>query len=206
LTLAYHGALVDGDPNAGGSETDFDVSFHFALQGAGSDSTKLDVQRFNASRQYLYFRAGVSRIQPLPLGMSLFAKVDGQITADSLLSSEQFSAGGVTSVRGYVEAERLGDYGGRSTLELRSPSFGERISPKINDWHMLAFADAGALFVRNPLPGEQSSYTLVGVGVGTRFVAFDDFNAAFDLAFPLLKGAITKPGDVRVHFRVSSGF
>lgn len=206
VTLAYHGAAIEGDPKDGGSETDYDASFNFAVQGIGSDSTKFDPQRVNALKQYFYFKAGVSRTQPLPYGMVLFAKVDGQMTGDSLLSSEELSAGGENSVRGYLEAERIGDYGARSTLELRSPSFGSAISPKINEWRMIAFADAAGLWLRNPLQGEQSSYSLLGVGIGTRLVAFDDFNAAVDLAFPLLRGAITKPDSVRIHFRVSSGF
>ncbi len=206
VTLAYHGALIDGDPKAGGTETDFDSSFNFAVQGLGSGSAKFDPQRFNALKSYFYFKAGASRVEPLPYGMILYAKLDGQITGDSLLSSEQLSAGGESSVRGYLEAERIGDYGARSTVELRSPSFGAHISPSINEWRVLAFADTAALWLRNPLPGESSSYTLAGVGVGTRLIAFDDFNAAFDVAFPLLRGAITKPDSVRLHFRVSSGF
>ncbi len=206
VTLAYHGAAIDGDPKAGGTETDLDASFNFAVQGLGSGSEKFDPQRFNALKSYFYFKAGVSRIQPLPYGMILYAKVDGQMTGDSLLSSEQLSAGGESSVRGYLEAERIGDYGARSTLELRSPSFGAHISPSINEWRVIAFADSAALWLRNPLAGEAPSYTLMGVGVGTRLIAFDDFNAGFDVAFPLLRGTVSKADRVRVHFRVSSGF
>jgi hemolysin activation/secretion protein len=206
MTIAYHGSLINGDPAAGGSETDLDASLNFAVAGLGSDSTKVDNQRFNATRQYIYLKAGVSRLQPLPWGMTFFAKVDGQITPDSLLSSEQLSAGGESSVRGYVEAERIGDYGARTTLELRSPSFGNWVSPRINDWHMLTFFDGAGLWLRNPLPGEHSSYTLAGIGVGTRLVAFDDLNAALDLAFPLLDGAVSSAGRPRIHFRVSEGF
>jgi hemolysin activation/secretion protein len=206
ITLAYHASRIDGDPKAGGTETDFDASANFALPGVGSDSMKFDPQRFNALKQYFYFKAGVTRTQPLPWGMVLFGKLDGQITGDSLLSSEQLSAGGESSVRGYVEAERIGDYGGRTTLELRSPSFGAWVSPKINEWRVLGFFDGAALFLRNPLPGEHSSFSLAGVGVGTRLVAFDDFNAALDLAFPLIDGAVSKPDSLRVHFRVSEGF
>ena len=206
ITLAYHGARIDGDPQKGGTETDFDASLNFALPGLGSDSTKVDNQRYNASRQYFYLRAGVSRIQPLPWGMSLFGKLDGQITADPLVSSEQLSAGGVGDVRGYLEAERIGDYGVRGTMELRSPSFADRISSSINDWRVHAFFDGAGLWLRSPLVGEQSSFSLYGIGVGSRLTMFDDINAAIDLAIPLTKGAVTKAGDMRVHFRVSSGF
>ena len=206
ITLAYHAARIEGDPKAGGSETDLDLSANFALQGVGSDSTKFDPQRVNALKQYFYFKAGINSTQPLPYGMVFFGKLDGQITGDSLLSSEQFSAGGESSVRGYLEAERIGDYGAHTTLELRSPSFGAAISPKINEWRVLGFFDGTGLWLRNPLVGEHSSYSLAGVGLGTRLVAYDDFNAALDLAFPLLDGAVSRADRLRVHFRVSSGF
>jgi hemolysin activation/secretion protein len=206
-TIAYHGSTIDGDPKAGGTETDYDASLNFALPGLGSDSTKVDYQRTYASRQYFYLRAALSRIQPLPWwGMSLFGKVDGQITTDPLVSSEQFSQGGVNTVRGYLEAERIGDYGVHGTAELRSPSFADAISSAINDWRVHAFFDGAGLWLRQPLVGEQSSFALYGVGVGSRLTAFDYVNADVDLAIPLTNGSQTKAGDLRVHFKVSSGF
>src|SRR4029077_11431886 len=86
--------------------TKADAAVNFALP-AGSDSQKLDLQRFNARRQYFYFKADASRAQPLPAGFLAFGKVQGQIGNDPLLSSEQMSAGGANNVRGYLEAERL---------------------------------------------------------------------------------------------------
>jgi hemolysin activation/secretion protein len=201
ITLAYHAGLTEGE-----AQTLFDASFNFAVPGLGSDSTKVDPQRYNASRQYFYFRAAASRVQPLFDGITLFAKLGGQMTGDPLLSGEQLSAGGVNSVRGYLEAERIGDYGFTGTLEVRSPSFANLVSPKINDWRVHAFFDGGGLWIRDPLVGEQSSFSLYGIGVGSRVTAFDDVKAAVDIAFPLTKGATTKAGDMRVHFRVSSGF
>lgn len=202
VTLAYHGALSEGE-----AQTSFDAALNFALPGLGSDSTKIDAQRYNASRQYLYFRASASRLQPLPEGMVLYAKLAGQITGDPLVSSEQLAEGGVNNVRGYLEAERIGDYGFQGTLELRSPSFADRISAAINEWRVHAFVDGAGLWLRSPLVGEQSSFSLYSLGVGSRLAAFDNgVNAAVDLAFPLTKGAVTKAGDMRVHFKVSSGF
>ena len=94
VTLAYHGGLTEGE-----AQTLFDASLNFAIAGLGSDSTKTDPQRYNASRQYFYLRAAASRVQPLFDGITLFAKLGGQISGDPLLSGEQLSAGGVSSVR-----------------------------------------------------------------------------------------------------------
>ena len=62
------------------------------MQKAGlSEFDYLGGQRFDARRQYFYFKAGASRTQPLPDGFLAFGRVQGQIGNDPLLSSEQFS-------------------------------------------------------------------------------------------------------------------
>ena len=201
ITLAYSATLADKD-----TTTQFDASLNFALQGAGSGSQDFDFQRFSALRQYLYLKAGASRTQPLPWGFSAYGKIDGQITNDPLLTSEQFSMGGESSVRGYLEAERLGDYGAHATFEVRTPSFGQDISSKINDWHFITFVDGAALAIQNPLPEEQHAFAMLGTGVGMRITMFDFLNGAFDVAYPIEDGAATKAGNLRFHFLVSSGF
>ncbi|MEI9898608.1 MAG: ShlB/FhaC/HecB family hemolysin secretion/activation protein [Chthoniobacter sp.] len=50
------------------------------------------------------------------------AKVQGQIANEPLVSAEQFSAGGLSSVRGYLEGEVPGDNAIIGSIELRSPS------------------------------------------------------------------------------------
>jgi len=201
VTLAY--AATDRDS---GAMTQINASVNFALPGVASGSPEFDAQRFDAQRGYIYFKGGASRTQPLPLGFELFGKAETQLSADPLLSSEQFSMGGANSVRGYLEAERLGDLGALGTVELRSPNFGHLISPKINDWHVLAFFDGAALYLQKPLPEEQDAFHMASAGAGMRLTAFDDVNAALDVAVPLEDGAVTKTGDVRAHFLVSAGF
>ncbi len=181
------------------------ASLNFALP-AGSNSNKFDTQRFNALRQYFYLKADVNHTEPLPAGFVLYEKLAAQYTADPLLSSEQFSVGGANTVRGYLEAERLGDYGAQATVEVRSPSFGKEIASFINDWRMVAFADGAEVSHRDRLPGEQPSFGIAGAGVGTRFTALDSLNGSLDLAVALTNGAVTKSGSTRVHFRVWSGF
>ncbi len=201
LTLAYAATLQEGD-----TVTQADAALNLALPGLGSNSEKFDFQRSQARPDYLYFKADLSRTQPLPADLVAYGKIDGQITGDSLLSSEQYSIGGAATVRGYLEAERLGDYGAHATFELRSPSFGAPISPRINEWRAFTFLDAATALVRQPLAEEKASFRLASVGVGTRFKAFDTVNGDADLAFPLYDGAITKAGAPVVDFRVWSEF
>jgi hemolysin activation/secretion protein len=100
----------------------------------------------------------------------------------------------------------LGDYGAIGTIEFRTPSFGKYISQSINDLHFLTFLDGGALRIRQPLPGEKSSFTLASAGIGARFSAFETLNGVADIAVAAVDGAVTKIGATRIHFRLWSGF
>jgi hemolysin activation/secretion protein len=181
------------------------ASINFALP-AGSRSDEFDAQRFDAQRQYFYVKADFSYTRPLWSDFVLYEKFAAQFTGDSLLSSEQLSAGGANTVRGYLEAERLGDYGATATVEVRSPNFGQKVSSYVSDWRLHAFVDLAALAVHNPLPGERSAFRLAGAGLGTRFTAFDQLTGALDVAFALLDGAATSSGTTHFHFRLSKGF
>jgi len=200
LSLAYAGTWQENDliTKAGGT-----INFAFP---AGSDSSKLDLQRFGALRNYIAAKVDVSRQQPLGGGYSVYGRLQGQYTNDPLLSSEQLSAGGTSTVRGYLEAERLGDYGAIGTIEFRTRSFGKDIAPQIGDLHFLTFLDGGMLWLNQPLAGQRSSFRLASAGIGMRFSAFDTLNGAADIAVAAVDGAVTKMGATRVHFRLWSGF
>lgn len=200
ISLAYSATWQENEliTKAGGT-----INFAFP---AGSDASKLDLQRFGALRQYIDAKIDVSRQQPLGGGYNVYGRIQAQYTNDSLLSSEQLSAGGVNTIRGYLEAERLGDYGAIGTIEFRTRSFGKDIAPQINDLHFLTFLDGGMLWLNQPLPGERSSFRLASAGIGARFSVFDTLNGAADIAFAAVDGAVTRMGGTRVHFRLWSGF
>jgi hemolysin activation/secretion protein len=201
VSLAYAATLEDGE-----GTTRADASLNFAIPGLSDDSAFLDSQRFDATAQYLYLKANLSRTQSAPFGTVAVARLEGQITNDPLLSSEQFSVGGAQSVRGYLEAERLGDYGVLASLELRSPSFGQDVSPRINEWRAIAFTDGAKVWRTHALPEEKFVFGLAGLGIGTRITAYDVVNAVVDVAFPLVDGAVTKAGTPRAHLRLWSEF
>jgi hemolysin activation/secretion protein len=200
VSLAY--APVWHDANL---LTEANLSLNFALPGLGGASNSFDAQRFDAQRQYIYGKLDLSGTASLPWGGSAFIRVVGQLADGPLLSSEQFSAGGANSVRGYLEAEALGDNAVQYTFEFRSPSIAASLPAAVNDWHFLAFADAAALWLREPLPGQDRTTHIAGVGLGTRFTAFDILNGAVDVAYPLQDAVATKAGTPRVHFRFWMG-
>ncbi len=202
ISLAYALTLIEDDVTTQG-----DASVNFVVPGLSSPSSNFDNKRYQGLSSYIYLKGDLSRTQPLPWwGLIAYGKVQGQITGDALISSEQFNAGGADSVRGYYEAERLGDYGAAGTVELRTPSIGKDISSDVNDWHFLAFADAAELGLRQPLPGQQSWFRLASMGIGTRLKIFDMLNGTLDLAVPAFDGSATRAWTLHPRFKIWSEF
>ena len=128
-----------------------------------------------------------------------------QLASTNLLGSEQFSIGGVSSVRGYRERIYSGDTGMMFTEELqhRGPSIplGKRL-PAL-DTAGVAFWDYGRTVMKWPTPVQAKANRLAGAGVGIRLSAGNSFSASLDYATPLLSA----PGEKgRVHFRVSLSY
>lgn len=125
--------------------TGLDASLVYSPGGifSGSNDTDYNSSRAGAESSYKYFKLRANRINKLPMGMSLDSELTFQWSGDRLLSSEQLSAGGYASVRGYDEREfNFTDSGFISRNELRFPSFSTGISKELKDeWQFLIFSD-----------------------------------------------------------------
>ncbi len=192
--------------NGDRSSTDLTIGLEFGLPHLGSGVAAFDQKRYGAVPGFSLLRAGVVRQQDLPYGMQAWASVQGQLTNEPLVSSEQIALGGADSVRGYLEAETLGDYGLTLQTELRSPSIAEILGRPVQSWKFHLFADAGVVNDRQSLIGTRSSYGLSSVGVGTRINLWGYLNGSVQDAETLDTGVNTKAGTNRVLFRVYGDF
>ena len=109
-------------------------------------------------------------------------------------------------MRGYLEAEDLGDYGATLQTELRSPSLAKYIGKPVKSWRFHVFYDAGEVTLARPLPGYPSTFGLSSVGVGTRVNLWGNLDASIQDAQTLTTGTTTHAGTNRVLFRVSGEF
>lgn len=127
--------------------------------------------------------------------------------ADShLITNEQFSLGGLSSVRGYYQSEAVGDQGFAQALELRSPSAATLLGSFVDEARVFAFADMGYAHVRSVLPGQRSDFRLVGVGGGARLRLFDALTGEVSVGVPLRDGPVSAAGDERIVFVVRGVF
>ena len=122
------------------------------------------------------------------------------------MDSEQFSAGGLDTVRGYLESEVLGDNAAVASLELRSPSFIGTAKEKANEWRVYGFVEGGQLYVNSPLPGEERTHDLASVGIGTRFRYLDHITGSLDMGVPLVTQPNAIAHDLYFTFRLGVDF
>ncbi|PKU24893.1 ShlB/FhaC/HecB family hemolysin secretion/activation protein, partial [Telmatospirillum siberiense] len=190
-----------------GTLTQANAGVTFGFRGLGSGPGAFDNKRYKSGGDFIYFRGDVSRTQDLPEGLQLFGKVQGQAANAALISNEEYSAGGLDSVRGYLESEVLGDSAALASVELRSPSLSRWLGDAvINEWRLYTFAEGGHLAVHDALAEEHSAFDLASIGVGTRGKFWDYLNGSADFAVPLLGQSSTKRYDPRLTFRLWSEF
>jgi hemolysin activation/secretion protein len=169
-------------------------------------------KRDGAQASFIYLSGAAAYNRQLPKGFDLRAAFDWQLSPDPLISNEQFVLGGVGSIRGYREAEVLGDSGGRLSLELgyRIPIGQQAPTGKSDlEWRVAAFVEGGHAWIEKPLPEEVSKFWLGSAGITTRFDFYSHLYGQLDLAYqfrsdPSRSGQDTKDdfGGMRGHFKI----
>lgn len=199
LSAAYAASWL-----ADGRFTEMNTSVTLNLRGLGSDEGAYAVKRYGSSGNFIILRGDVAHTRDFDNGSQLFAKIQGQIADKPLSNSEQIAAGGLSTVRGYLEATALGDNGIFGTLELRSPTLiGKAAAGKnpADEWRFHIFADAGLVRIHDALPGQTGSQGLSSVGLGTRFQLRKHYHGSLDAAFPITELPNAEDHDLRVTFR-----
>ena len=186
------------------TEANFGVTFNF--RSVGSGPSQFDNNRYLANGGFVYFKADLSHTHQLPGAFDLFGKIQGQIADRPLVTSEQFTGGGVGTVRGYLEAETMGDNGFFGTVELRTPSLHHWLGQEKGDWRIYLFTDAGGVTLTEALPGQSARFGLASYGLGTSLRLREHFTGSVDAAMPLTTETQTKAHEVRVTFRTGADF
>jgi hemolysin activation/secretion protein len=200
--------------------TQLNAAVTYNLRPLSSDPVDFDNKRFSASASFIHLNADLSHTQDLPEGFQFYGKIQGQVADGPLVSSEQFSVGGLDTVRGYLESEVLGDNGVVGNIELRSPNVGDLLQKEMkdgtgqgappfatfNEWRFFGFADAGTVTVLRPLPEQQAKFDVWSYGVGTRFKLLNYLNGTVIYSVPMISQAFTEARDPRVNFRIWGEF
>ena len=172
----------------------------------GNTDDEFAARRFGAHANFFIVRGDAQRDQILGRGYTLFLRVAGQTASGPLVNTEQYFAGGVDTVRGYLEAETLGDDALAVRVELKSPSLAKRVGNGVDELNAIAFFDAAEVRVQQPLVPIPGRTRLSSAGLGLRARGPGNLAASLDLAWPFESTPRTNAGDMRVHFRVAYDF
>lgn len=170
-------------------------------QGYGGDGGDL-VSNIRADDSFTKFNVDAIRIQNLTPGLYGVIRGSGQLSFDPLYSIEQYALGGVSTVRGYTQAELLGDSGYSVSAELRW-------SPMIDDpeiFQMVFFVDHGGVSLKNQFPGELPVDSLTGAGFGFRSSFNDYTHLTLDVGFPLSPSENRLNNNVAVYGGIQTRF
>lgn len=160
----------------------------------------------DASERFVHFNLGLDYSAALPGNLQIALRFSGQLADSSLVTNEQFSVGGVASVRGYYLSEATGDDGFVSSAELRSPDWGGALGTFADEMRVFAFGDMGYARVRAPAAGQQDDFRLFGVGGGVRLRLFKLLSGEFLIGVPLLSGPASDKGEPRYSFSITGEF
>jgi hemolysin activation/secretion protein len=188
-------------------KTQFSLGLNWAFRNMVTDQREFEIKRYRARGDYLYMTTGIERSSKLPLDMGLYTKLDGQLASEPLISNEQYTAGGMESVRGYKESAASGDYAIHGTAELTFPELlGSLGVKKPVNATVYYFYDIAKIWKKVPLPGEDKSVTLQGAGSGVKGTLFNKFEYNFEWAMALRDTDNVQSGKDTCYFRLKYAF
>ncbi len=118
----------------------------------------------------------VQRLSPRIL---MLAKINAQLTGDSLLSPEKITIGGVETVRGYRQNQLVADNGVIGGVEIRIP-----LTSNVENLQLVPFFDISTVW--NNIGSNLDHQTLASLGLGLQWQPFNGLALRADYGIPLI--------------------
>lgn len=185
LSLGYHGTF---DSNALKLALAADLFYSPGKWLPNQSYTDYSQSHEGASARYLYGRFSLAPTIQLPNAFSFAFNLEGQISTENLLPSEQYGLGGHNTVRGYKERLVNTDNALFSSAELRTPPISLMKHKQHKDLlQFLVFLDYGiGRNVHQNLDKSATTY-LLSYGPGIRYNVIPYITLRADLGIKLHK-------------------
>ncbi len=171
----------------------------FALRGLGGSQQQFADKRFTANGNFAVAKLNLARTQNLPRGFTLRGSIEGHFSGQALVSNEQYVAGGVDSVRGYLDATAVGDKAVRASIELRTANLAPERWTWLGGLTAHTFFEGATLRLNSPLAEQSDHATLLSTGFGLRVQARKYASLSVDVGWPLRDAGNTRSGAARAH-------
>jgi len=198
LSLSYLGTW-----HAGWLDAALGLTPDFGVRGAPNNPAAFENDRYLGRPNFFYLRFDGSLTAHLPADFRLLLRLAGQATDEPLISNENYSIGGADGVRGYLEAEELGDEARKETLQLQTPTWSTRTRQLLNAF---GFYDAGRTHVLAALSGQPDYVILRSWGAGINLLPNYWFSGTLTWAEPLSNGTYTLVHQGRLLFVFRAAF
>lgn len=130
----------------------------------------------------------------------------GQVADSPLPTNEQFAIGGLSSIRGYLQSEDVGDLGYAVSFELSSPSAASRLPSFVDELRLFGFVENGQIRLLQPLAEQTRHDALLSVGGGFRIRLFNTLSGELSVGVPLWDGLSTQKHTARTQFTAKGEF
>jgi hemolysin activation/secretion protein len=204
LSAAYSGVWRQFSP-AGvlNQSIILDIAANMGPRGFANSAVDFADNRYLGRGNYAYLHTDVSYMRRLPEGVLLTLRAAGQEALDPLVVYEQQSFAGADGVRGYLEAEELGDTGIKGTVQLASPPLVRHNSAWLDGY---VYVDAAHSHEIDALPGEPGNINLSSLGAGMDILPGHQLTGSLTWAETLARGARTGAHLSRLLFDLKSAF
>jgi hemolysin activation/secretion protein len=204
VSVVYSGAWQQTGTSGGvlryGS---LNLAANFGPRGLTNGPTDFASSRYLARSNYAYLRTDAAITARLPLDLQLTLRAAAQLALEPLVAYEQQTIAGADGVRGYLEAEVLGDSGVKGTVQLQSPPL-TRHGSMLGD--AFVFFDAGSSHTIDALPGQPGATELRSAGAGMELLPGQRISGSLTWADPLVEGPRTRAYDSRLLFQLRGSF
>ncbi|MFQ5952159.1 MAG: ShlB/FhaC/HecB family hemolysin secretion/activation protein [Candidatus Omnitrophota bacterium] len=201
--LRFRANLIHKYP---GTITTISPQFSQGLNFLGARS-KNPLSSRAADSVFSKFDLGIRHRRALPLNFQAVLNFKCQFASEKLTPQEEFSLGGINSVRGYPSGDYLADIAFLTNFELLIPAFfiPETVKlpyakqPLRDSLTGVFFVDQGYGEKRGALPTETKKDNLFSIGTGLRIRMFDMAYLRLEWGFPLGEDPITERANSRFH-------
>jgi hemolysin activation/secretion protein len=145
----------------------------------GIDAFDATINNTGTDGQFFSWLGQFQWVQQLSPRNLLVARIDAQLTPDSLLSLERFSIGGVDTVRGYRQNQLVADNGILGSVEVRVPLTSD---PKV--LQLVPFFEIGTVWNNREIDPDPA--TIASLGLGSRWLINPNLSLHLDYGIPLV--------------------
>jgi hemolysin activation/secretion protein len=197
-TLGYSGSWTGG-----WLQEVLSVAANFGVRRAPNNANTFANDCFKCQPNFFYLRGDESVFVKLPFGLKLQVRAAGQWAEEPLINNENYSIAGADGVRGYLEAEVLGDASIKGTLQLYSPTWILHGASLLNGF---LYYDLGRADIIDAVGSQPSIARLRSAGAGLVIWPGRSVTGGFTWAYPLTDGPRTLTGQSRVLFDLKGSF